>query len=249
MSNVPHSIGDAPAPARGWIGRLREFAVERLDPKAFLGLHLTVGLILGALGVWTFSELLDGVLDNRLLVRWDMAVDAQIHAHVTAAGLNIFNWVSRIGSPLSMTGIAIVGAIVLLLRHRHIMCIGWSAAFVGGGVLEYILKLLVHRTRPTYGNAYLIGHTYSFPSGHAMMSFIGMTTLLYVLWVYWHPSWPARLASIGAAVAVIVLVGVSRIYLGVHYPSDVAGGWAAGAAWIAVCISGVAFTLNRRRAK
>lgn len=225
---------------------MRRFVADRLDPKAFLGLHLSVGLIIGALGVWAFSALLDGVLDNRLLVQWDMAVDALIHAHVTPAGLNIANWVSRIGSPVSMVVVAIIGAIVLLRFRRYIVLIGWSAAFAGGGFLEFVLKLLVHRTRPTYGNAYLAGHSYSFPSGHAMMSFIGMTTLLFVLWMYWHPARPVRIASIVAAIVVIILVGGSRIYLGVHYPSDVAGGWAAGAAWIAVCISGVAFALNGR---
>jgi undecaprenyl-diphosphatase len=228
------------------LGRLRNFIADRLDPKAYLGLHLTVGLAIGTLGVWAFSALLDAVLDNELLVRWDIAADAAIHARVTPGGLEIFNWVSRIGSPVSMTVVAVIGAIVFWRYRRTTMLLGWIAAFAGGGILEHVIKLLVHRTRPVYGAAYLSGHSYSFPSGHAMMSFIGMTTLLFALWVYWHPPRPTRIASILAAIVVIVLVGVSRIYLGVHYPSDVMGGWAAGAGWVAVCVSGVALTLHYR---
>ncbi|MEO6877810.1 MAG: phosphatase PAP2 family protein [Gemmatimonadaceae bacterium] len=244
MKDVPRTIGQGKPVGR--LGRLRHFIADRLDPKAYLGLRLTVALAIGTLGVWAFSALLDAVLDNALLVRLDIAADAAIHARVTPAGLEIFNLVSRIGSPVSMVAMATVIAIVLWKQKRTTMLVGWIAAFGGGGILEHVLKLLVGRTRPVYGAAYLSGHSYSFPSGHAMMSFIGMTTLLFVLWVYWHPSRPARIASIVAAIVVIVLVGVSRIYLGVHYPSDVLGGWAAGAAWVAVCVSGVAFTLHYR---
>jgi membrane-associated phospholipid phosphatase len=96
-----------------------------------------------------------------------------------------------------------------------------------------------------YGAAYLTGHSYSFPSGHAMGSIIGIGMLLYVLGLYWHPSRLVRIASIVAACIFVGLVGVSRVYLGVHYPSDVMGGWAAGAAWMAVCVSGASFALHR----
>ena len=245
MSDVPGTIKDGPSvqDVRS-LKRLREFIADRLNPKAYLGLHLTVALIIGSLGVWAFSELLDAVLDNATLVRLDIAADAWIHSHVTPQGLNVFNWISRAGSPGSMTILAIIGGIALLMQRRVVMLIGWSAAFGGASILENVVKLLVHRHRPTYGAAYVDTHSFSFPSGHATMSFIGMTTLLYVLWVYWHPPRQLRILSILAAVALIILVGVSRVYLGVHYPSDILGGWAVAAAWLAVCVSGVAFTLH-----
>ncbi|HEY4219440.1 MAG TPA: phosphatase PAP2 family protein [Gemmatimonadaceae bacterium] len=249
MSDVPEAIDDASStrPVRS-LGRLRDFVSDRFNPKAYLGLHLTVALIIGSLGVWAFSALLDAVLDNATLVRLDLAAAVWMHAHVTAQGLKFFNWVSNAGSPRSMTIFGIVGALVLAVRRRFVMFIGWSSAFAGAGILESVLKLLVHRTRPAYGEAY-VGHSFSFPSGHATMSFIGMTTLLYVLWVYWHPPRLLRVLSILAATAVIILVGVSRVYLGVHYPSDVLGGWAFAASWLAVCVSGVAFTMHYRRSR
>jgi membrane-associated phospholipid phosphatase len=245
LTDTPRTIGETP-PA-GPVGRLRRFLDDRLDPKAALGLQLTIVLVVAGLGLWAFGALLDAVLDNKLLVRLDIAADAWIHAHVTAGGLEIFNWISRIGSPVSMTLVAVVGAVLLWREGRRIMLVAWAAAFAGGGILENVLKLIVHRTRPTYGAAYLSGHSYSFPSGHAMMSMIGMATLMYVLGLYWHPRRPWRVLSILGAVVLVVLVGVSRIYLGVHYPSDVLGGWTAGAAWVAVCVASVAWPLHRYR--
>jgi membrane-associated phospholipid phosphatase len=185
------------------------------------------------------------VLDNETLVRWDVASDAWIHSRVTQQGLAVFDWITRAGSPLSMSVLGVVVGALLLWQRRRTILIPWIAALAGGGILDNVIKQLVHRTRPVYGAAYLTGHSYSFPSGHAMGSIIAIGMLLYVLGLYWHPSRLVRISSIIVACIFVVLVGVSRVYLGVHYPSDVMGGWAAGAAWMAVCVSGASFALHR----
>jgi membrane-associated phospholipid phosphatase len=228
-------LGETPPP--GQVGRVRRFFLARLDHKAYLGLHLTVALAVVALGLWAFGALLDAVLDNALLVRWDMAVDAAIHARVTPAGLNIFNWITRIGSPASMAVVALVVAVILWRQHRRTALTAWIAATGGGAILDSALKLLVHRTRPAYGAGYLHGTTFSFPSGHAMGSIVAVGMLLYLLGRYWHPPHVWRIVSIVVGVILVVLIGISRIYLGVHYPSDIMGGWAAGAAWVAICVT------------
>ena len=127
------------------------------------------------------------------------------------------------------------------------MLIGWLAAFIGGNLIDLMLKNGVGRSRPTFGAAYLHGHSYSFPSGHAMGSMIGYSMLVYVLSLYWRPPrpWP-RVVSITAGL-IVLAIGVSRIYLGVHYPSDVIGGFAGGAGWAAVCVSGIGIALHHRR--
>lgn len=226
--------------------RLHPFIAARLDPKAYLGLHLTVGLLVLSLALWAFGALLEAVLDNRTLVRFDLATSVWMHAHATPGGLRFFNAISELASPDTMAVLGVVVAVVLWGQGRRTACIAWGAAFVGGTVVQHIVKAAVHRSRPEYGAPFLSDQSFSFPSGHAMASIVGMGMLLYVLGRFWHPGRAWRLGSITAGIAVVVLVGVSRIYLGVHYPSDVLGGYAAGAAWMAVCVSGLTVAEHRR---
>jgi undecaprenyl-diphosphatase len=211
-----------------------------------LGLHLTLALVFGVAAVWALSALLDAVLDNATLVRLDILVDAQIHRIETPTGTVLFTWITRVGSPASMAVLGAMGAVVLLIRREHRMFVTWIAAFVGTAVLERTLKVLVHRSRPAYASARLAHQSFSFPSGHAMGSFIGFGMLVYVVVAHWRLSRRVRLPLITAAATIILLVGVSRVYLGAHYPSDVLGGYAAAAAWMSACIGGLAVWLHRR---
>jgi undecaprenyl-diphosphatase len=228
------------------LARAREFLARRLDTSTFLGLHLTLSLGVAAAGVWLFASLVDAVLDNALLVRFDKFADRMIHAQATSAGLAFFNFMSRIGSPVAMTVLAIVGALYLLMRGWPTLLVTWIGAFAGGGLIERLLKAVVHRSRPPYGTAFLNNTSFSFPSGHAMGSIIGCVMVLYVLVVTSRPSGGVRTLLYCAAAVFVILVGASRVYLGVHYPSDVVGGWTAGAAWAAVCIGVAGVVLHRR---
>jgi undecaprenyl-diphosphatase len=239
MSTAPIASG------RRLRDRIRGFLAARLESKTYLGLHLTISLIVACGGIWLLSALIDAVLDNATLVRLDLATDAWIHARVSAAGLHFFVIMTDIGSPAAMTVLAIVGGLVLLLRRRPRTLVAWTAAFAGGFAIENILKRAVHRTRPPYGAAYLSGHSFSFPSGHATGSLIGYTMLAYVLIIHWRTSRPLRTAIVAVAALIVLLVGISRIYLGVHYPSDVLGGWVTAAVWVAVCLSAVGVALHR----
>lgn len=236
---------DDASPSR-WQGRASRLLAARLDPGTYLGLHLTVTLIAAALGLWLFGALLDALLDNATMVRWDVATSAAIHARVTQPGLRAFTIVSQLGSPAAMAFLAVAGAAVLWRQRRRTLVMGWIAAFAGGGVLDAVLKSVVHRDRPAYGTGVLVGHSYSFPSGHAMGSLIGYGMLAFVLARHWHPRAPWRRVAAGAAALLVLAVGVSRLYLGVHYPSDVLGGWAAGAAWLAACVAGVGIARQRQ---
>lgn len=226
--------------------RTRAFLTERLNPSTFLGLHLTVGLIVVAAAIWLFSALVDSVLDNATLVRWDIATDAWIHVHVTPRGTDVFALVTRLGSPGAMAMLAIIGGVILVARGRPTMFVTWIAAFAGGGILERVLKMLVHRSRPLYAAEHLRNPTFSFPSGHAMGSMIGILMLLHALWIFRIVRGPARVLVAIAGAVFVALVGLSRVYLGVHYPSDVLGGWAVGAAWMGLCVSIAGIVLHRR---
>src|SRR5438876_380376 len=120
-----------------------------------------------------------------------------------------------------------------------ILLVGWLAAFAGGGLLDVVLKLLIRRPRPPGAAAFLQHFSWSFPSGHAMASLIGYGMLAYVLTLLWIHRRSAQIAVVLGAALLIIAIGFSRLYLGVHYFSDVVGGYAAGVLWLSACISGL----------
>lgn len=215
-------------------GRTKHFLADRLDPRSHLGLGLTLRLLLFIGAVWAFSDLLDAVLDNETLVRIDRVVETWFHAHATPTGLAIFGVITQLGSPVANVLIAVVAVYLWRIREWPLLWT-WLGATLGGKVIEYVLKDTVHRTRPQYAAAYLNGRSYSFPSGHTMGSTICYLFIAYV--VALRPNVSARMRRLAFAIAALIIVAVafSRLYLGVHYPSDVAGGFVAGLAWLSLC--------------
>jgi len=214
--------------------RVRRFLAARFDRKSQLGIGLTVSVITLALAIWVLSGLLDAVLDNDMLVRWDGNVESWFHTHATTPGLTIFNAITQLGSP----GVFVVATTVAIyLWHAGAILLLWTwlGANIGGVIIEYVLKTTVHRSRPQYAAAYLHGHSYSFPSGHTMASTICYLLLAFLIWIHPRVSPVARRFAWAACGSIVLVVGFSRLYLGVHYPSDVLGGLAAGLAWLAVC--------------
>lgn len=216
------------------IGRTRRFVSDRLDPHSHLGLGLTLRLLLFVGAIWLLSGLLDAVLDNETLVRVDRVVEDWFHLHATAAGLAVFSVVTQLGSPVANVLIAVV-AIYLWRVREWLLLWTWLAATLGGKVIEFVLKDTVHRTRPQYAAAYLNGRSYSFPSGHTMGATICYLFIAYIIARRPHASRTIARVAFAAAMIIIVAVAFSRLYLGVHYPSDVAGGFAAGLAWLSLC--------------
>ena len=162
----------------------------------------------------------------------DAGVRAWVLAHRTPAALDAFEWVTRIGAPPVVFTVAVVVAI-WLWRTRQ----GYGAAVAVGApaiavVLFNIIKQLIHRTRPA-GGLLLREVTFSFPSGHAAVSAAVCGTLAWVLAREGKLSWSV---AVPLAILCPALIGLSRIYLDVHWTTDVLGGWCAGAAVAALSI-------------
>jgi undecaprenyl-diphosphatase len=137
----------------------------------------------------------------------------------------------------SVTGLLLVCAAVigyLLVGGRVRTASFLFAATAGGIVLAGLLKLVYARPRPTLVPHLVDVTSSSFPSGHATDSAIVYLTLAALL-ARSIPERGPRIYIIGAAILMILLIGVSRVYLGVHWPSDVAAGWTLGAAWALAC--------------
>ncbi len=210
---------------------------ERLPSTEYLIVHLAVGLLAIAVGLILFNTLAWNIVNNRPIVQLDQDVATALHAWATPAMASVFIVISMLGFQV-LWAVVIVVAIYLARQRLWIHLITWIVAWVGGEALNQILKLIFHRPRPQFADPLLTAANYSFPSGHAMSSAIMYGLLAYfVLLGVKNPA--RRVAIIVGTIALVLLIGLSRIYLGVHYVSDVIAGYAAGGVWLTVCISGM----------
>jgi undecaprenyl-diphosphatase len=219
--------------------RLAKFIAARFASEEYLGLHLTVGFLLSLVALWIFAGITEDVVHHDPLTKFDLTLTEWIRAHSTTWGDKIFVVVSALGSPAAMAAIGGMGALVLLVRRKWLVLSAWVAAFVGAALLTLVLKNIIQRPRPADASTFLYGMSFSFPSGHALGSLVGYGMLAYVIGSMWVKSVKGRVRLGFAAAALILAIGISRLYLGVHYFSDVVAGYAVGVLWLSVCISGL----------
>jgi len=142
--------------------------------------------------------------------------------------------VTSLGS-FAVLGLLVIGVVLyLLLAGKRGTALLMLVSVVGGTVISTVLKMGYDRPRPELTEVARV-FTASFPSGHSMLSAVTYLTLGALL-AQAQPNRRLKGYFIGAAVTVTILVGISRLYLGVHYPTDVLAGWAVGAAWAALCL-------------
>ena len=200
--------------------------------------RLRIGIAVGIVALCILGAITEDVVNNDPLTRFDVSVLEGLHRHATPAGITLFTIISRLGSSTVLTVIALSGAVVLAFRREWIVFGGWVAAFAGASLLDYWLKVAIHRPRPGYAGA-LLYSSWSFPSGHAMVSLVGYGMLAYVILLLGHGNRRTRWLVGGATALLVAAIGISRLYLGVHYFSDVVGGYAAGVVWLSTCVSAV----------
>lgn len=225
--------------------RLRRFLAARLSPEGEMGLHLTAGVALLMLAAWVFGAIAEDVVTGATITRVDVRLAHWFHARATPGFTRAMLFVTY------WNGIAGSGAMGVLLalwfrrRRAHYWMIVCLVAVPGGMLLNVALKHVFRRARPSFDDPLLSLATYSFPSGHtaAATVFYGLLACYLVRRV---PAWRARVTIVLGAVAMVALVALSRMYLGVHYLSDVLAAAAEGAAWLAICVTAVS-TLHRRR--
>jgi membrane-associated phospholipid phosphatase len=192
---------------------------------------LVAGLLVADLVL--FAHLVEDYLTGDPIVRWDVHFARWLHAHSNPTLVSVADVVTYLGNSVFLL-VLVAGLMVALLRRNRVndaLLIGF--AFAGAEVLNAMLKLAFHRPRPELAFVHL--DTYSFPSGHATAA-TAVYTLLAWLAVRRLGSWRLRLAVGFGAAVVIATVDFTRLYLGVHYLSDVLAGTAAGLAWALAAI-------------
>jgi membrane protein DedA with SNARE-associated domain/membrane-associated phospholipid phosphatase len=218
---------------RAWV-----FLAQRFSRTEYLGLHLTLGLMLSLGALWLFAGISEDLIHHDPLTQFDLTMANVLHRHGTPVLIELAKAISQLGSPGFVAAWSLVVCLVLLKERRRVLLIGWIAALAGGGLLEQGLKLAFRRPRPTWEAPYLVAHGWSFPSGHAMGSLVAYGMLAYVLVLHLH-STAARRAVIAGAIVLVLAIGFTRLFLGVHFFSDVVAGYAGGTVWLGVCISGL----------
>ena len=198
--------------------------------SALIALISAVGLI------FLFALLTDEIFDKELV---GLDTNLAIWSYGLASPVLTFflTIITDIGSPV---GIGVLTAITfVILIWRKLMVYGWLGVLIiaGSAVVDETLKLIFRRARPELlsGGQHL--SSYSFPSGHATGAICFFGFLIWLSWAFFkRPVLKILLTFL--LVLVILLVGFSRIYLGVHYPTDVIGGYLAGGCWLIIVLSG-----------
>ena len=213
-----------------WLGR-------RWEPAEAFGVGLWLGLVVVAALATLFAMVLRGIDANPAILRLDQDVAAAVAARRSGWLTAVMRVVTVLGSAMVLWPVlAIVGVRLWLDSRRWGPVALLVAATLGGSAIAAVVKVVVGRARPERALGVLVEGGYSFPSGHATAAMVAYVTLAFVLT---RPAHLARYRPVAwiAGIGVAVVIAASRVYLGVHWLSDVVGGALLGAAWVAVLVT------------
>ncbi len=235
---------------------------------------LGVKLYCGALGIWgrirrnplpalaflaaaaaflAFTELADDVLEGE-----NHQIDTTILLMMRGADLadpigppwaeEMMRDITALGGVAVLTLVTIFSAIYLFLKKRKDLVLYLAAAAITGTVLSNLLKAGFSRPRPDIVPHEIVVYTASFPSGHSLVAAVIYLTLGVIL-AEAQARYRIKIYILTVAVVVTLLVGISRIYLGVHWPSDVLAGWLAGTAWAFMLWIAAHYYMNKNKGR
>jgi undecaprenyl-diphosphatase len=200
-----------------------------------LGIFLVAGLTVAVAGTAIFVEVAEHVRSGSTQA-FDESVMQWVGAHHSPALDAVMLEMTALGTGMVVLMVVTVAALFLVLTQHKYSAILLLASTFGGLVLNAVLKLGFNRPRPSVVVAAVHTFSSSFPSGHAMSAAIVYSTVAYLA-ARLHRHKGARWLVMTAAMILIALISFSRIYLGVHYPSDVVGGVTIGLAWAGFCMA------------
>jgi undecaprenyl-diphosphatase len=220
-----------------FFSKIDEYIRNKLTPLGALRNYILGGMVLGLSFMLLFAKLAEDLINNELR-QFDQIVINVVRLTDSPWTTKIMKAITTMGSPEMMILLGLIVLFFLFKIKKHY----WDSvmiitAFAGSWIMDELLKLDFHRSRPDI--AQLVKVTgYSFPSGHAMVSFALYGMIAYLMWINFK-SGKLRYSLTALFILLVFLIGLSRIYLGVHYPSDVLAGFAAGGFWLVGCILGL----------
>ena len=214
-------------------GEIVRRLADRLTVAA--AIWLAAGLAISAFVIWAFAELADGVVEGESR-RFDRAGLLWIHAHSPEWLEGPMRFVTALGYYWVVLPLLIATVSAFYLKGWRLSAHLLLVSTVGGFLLTTVLKGVFGRARPEFFDTGYTASFYSFPSGHATVAvgFYGTLTLI----LAYRLSGFARWAVVACGVSLVLLIGFSRLYLGVHYPTDVLAGFLAAPLWV-ICVGAV----------
>jgi len=201
-----------------------------VEPRVLLTLGLLAGMLLA------FAKIVEDVVEDESR-DFDHAILLALRQPDNLAAPIGPPWlkdalidVTSLGSTTVLTLVTVIALVYLLLANKPRTALLVTAAIGGGRLVEVLMKLGFGRARPTIVPQLVTEHSLSFPSGHAMLSAITYLTLGALL-AHAQREWRMKLFILATGIILTLLIGVSRVFLGIHWPTDVLAGWTAGAAW------------------
>ncbi len=216
--------------------RLKAWLYRRLTPDQKFGLHLTIGVLVTAVFVYFFFGIVQDLIGLDPLVQADLRIINLLQILRSPTWNSVMLFFTYLGkAEIVFSGLVLVVALLSLQRCWHYI-VALCVSVLGGELFVVLIKKIIERPRPPLEHALLPESGYSFPSGHG---FVALAFYGLVFYIWWRVSRGVvrRIFILLLGVLVIIGIGFSRIYLGVHWPSDVLASYASGAAWLTMIIT------------
>ena len=209
-----------------------------MNKRSIVTLAICFAIFLAA--VIGFVSLADEVHEGETLA-FDQSVLQAINTTASPVWDTFYLTVTQLGSVAGIVILTLIGLAVFIKKKKYTWAVILAASVAGAAVINLVLKLIFERSRPDLWEQLVTETSYSFPSGHAMISSMLAFALIAIAWRTRY-----RIAVAIAALLFMVLVSFSRLYLGVHYPTDILAGWLVSAAWLFVVLAVVRGWIYRR---
>ncbi len=222
--------------------------VPGLQIKRPRDVRFWIAMLALVVGAAAFAVIAESIVTNAPILKHDLQVSVWLHAHGNPALTAFLLAITQLHSTLGIAALALLAAFFLWRHRDRYWLLSLALAVPGGLLLNDFLKHIYDRARPKWDDPLLSLTSQSFPSGHAAGAtlFYGFLAT-YMVWRMKSPS--ARAIAVLACALMVVLVGFSRIYLGVHFLSDVLGAMSISTVWLVLCLVGVrAFAKHRSAA-
>lgn len=216
--------------------KLIKWVSDRLDPNYKYGRLLTGGVLVSSLFVFFFFSVIQDIFAKDPLALADVRITNLFVLFRTASNSRLMLYFTYIGKWQLVVLGAVLASIVLFLIGKRKELYALVVSVAGGQLLVTLLKYVINRQRPAIANAVIIETSSSFPSGHAFVVFSFYLLALFILWKLVKNKL-ARVGMVIAGALITFFIPISRIYLGVHWTSDVLGSIFLGIAWLSLFVT------------